>query len=98
VLVGVEDNNNINMDKNIEENNLSDEEDSVPDVLYEKESDSGEESDNEEETFVPGVEDDQSMSSKDPTQDGSHSRVIVQIRKSPCAENHIESNFSWPAK
>ena len=54
MLAGVEDNNN----NNIEENSLSDEEDSVPDVLYEEEPDSDSEPEKEEEIFLPGVKDD----------------------------------------
>jgi len=64
LLVGVENNNNI------EENGLSDEEDSVPDVFYEEESDSDAELE-EEETFIRGVEGDQSIGSKDSTPDGN---------------------------
>mgnify|MGYP000231386694 CR=1 FL=1 len=63
---GVEDNNN----NNIDENSLSDEEDSVPDVFYGEESDSDSESEEEEETVIPGVEDNQNIGSKDPAPDG----------------------------
>jgi len=47
LLAGVEDNDN----NNIEGNNLSDEEDSVPDILHGEESDSDSESEEEEDTF-----------------------------------------------
>jgi len=66
LLRGAEDNNN----NSIEENSLSDDEDSVSDVLCGEESDSDSESGEEDETFIPGVEDNQSIGSKDPAPHG----------------------------
>jgi len=70
LLTAVEENDNNNIDNNIEENVLSNEEDSDPDVLYEDESASDAEQEQKEETFIPGVEDDQSIGSMDPNPDG----------------------------
>jgi len=94
LLAGVEDNNN----NNIEENSLSDEEDSVPDVLHAEESDSDSESEEEEEmlAFIRSEGQSKHLFQGSYSRWRSHSRAIAQIRKSPCAENHIEANFSGP--
>jgi len=79
-----------------EENSLSDEEDSVPGVLHAEESDSDSESEEEEETFIRSEGQSKLWFQGSYSRWRSHSRAIAQIRKSPCAENHIEANFSGP--
>jgi len=83
-------------DINIEENSLIDEEDSVPDVFYGKESGTNAELKNI--CCRSGEQSKHWFQGSCPRwrSRSSHSKATAQIRKSPCAENHIEANFSMP--